>query len=164
MTTSLGYTDTISTPKSVSIPDLDYAHDFAVTKDTSEECILTNMTSPLDQPETLRFGYQNIADVYRNTGIDPSFMSTTKRGISVVSQVNDILRVIPDTDTTCCGDTSYDLPISAHVVVKVPVNANVTPDVVKTLVFRAVSTMFNTGKTDSTRIGELLRDALNPLR
>lgn len=159
-TTSFGYTDTISTPKNIAIPDLDYANDFAVVRDDASEVILTNVTSPVDQAETIRFGYQNVTNVYNNTGIDPSVMATTKRGVSIVGQVNDILRV-SSTDGTCC-DVGYDLPIEAHVVVKVPLNQFVTSEVALTIVKRAFSTFFATGSVTADRLNALLRDALKP--
>lgn len=159
--TSLGYTDSISQPKSVNIPDLDYNKDFAVTKDESDTVVITNVTSPIDQPETIRWSYQNVNDVYRNTGIDPSMTATTKRGVSIVGQVNDVMRVTTDEESGCCG-VSYDLPLEAHVVIKVPLNQNVTSDVALALVKRAFATLFSTGSVTSQRIGQLLRDALKP--
>lgn len=159
--TSTGYTDSITTPKNISIPDLDYATDFAVTKDSASEVILTNTTSPIDQPETIRFGYQNVGNVYTGTGIDPSFMATTKRGVSLVAQVNDILRVSTDSTNECCGST-YDLPLSAHVVIKVPLNQNVTADIALTLAKRAFATLFGTGEVTSDKLNQMLRDSLKP--
>lgn len=162
-TTSYGYTDSITTPKSVSIPDLDYAKDFAVTKDTADEVILTNVTSPVDQPEIIRFGYQSVGNVYTNTGIDPSFVSVTRKGISVVAQVNDILRVTSDTDgTECCAPVQYDLPIQSHFVIKVPLNQNITADVALAAAKRAFATLFATGSVTSERLNAMLRDALKP--
>lgn len=156
-----GYTDTIPTKKSIEIPDLSWAADFAVKRDDPSEVILTNTTSPLDQPETIRFAYQSIADIYKNTGIDPSFVATTKRGISLLAQVNDTYRVESEGTTGCCGVT-YDLPISAHVVLRVPVNQQVTSDIVLDVLLRAVATLFNTGETSSARVNALLRGALMP--
>lgn len=159
-TTSLGYTDKISTPKQIAIPDLDYEHDFAIAKDDADTVVLTNVTSPVDQPELIRFGYQNVNNVYTGTGIDPSFVATTKRGVSLVAQVNDIMRVTTDGDG-CCGQV-YDLPLQAHVVLKLPLNQNITADVALALAKRAFSALFATGTVTSARIGQLMRHALKP--
>lgn len=129
ITTSFGYTESVETPKNIAIPDLSFTTDFAVTKDVADEVILTNRTSPIDQPETIRFGYQNVANVYANTGIDPSYMSVTRRGVSLVAQVNDILRVSCAPTEGSCNMNVVDLPLSAHVVVKVPLSQYVTADV-----------------------------------
>lgn len=161
ITTSFGYTDTNSKSKNIAIPDLSYTTDFAVTKDGSDEIILTNRTSPIDQPETIRFGYQNVANVYAGTGIDPSYMSVTKRGVSLVAQVNDILRVTCAEDTTCMPQV-IDLPISAHIVVKVPLNQYVNADVAMSVVNRAISSLYGTGEVTTARLGAMLRHALAP--
>lgn len=160
-TTSYGYTDSITTAKNVAIVDLDYAKDFAVTKDSADEVVITNTTSPVDQPETIRFGYQTVGNVYANTGIDPSYMAITKQGISLVAQVNDIMRVT-NNDENCCSPLVYDLPIQAHVVIKVPKNQFITSDVALQAAKRAFSALFATGSVTSDRLNAMLRDALKP--
>lgn len=161
-TTTFGYTDTVQTPKNIAVPDLSYVQDFAIVRDTPDEVILTNRTCPIDQPETIRFGYQGIANVYANTGIDPAYTSVTKRGVSLVLQVNDILRV---TEQSADGGTTLstvDLPISSHLVVRAPLNQYVTSNLVMQVVKRAISSLFATGKTDDSRLNALLRHALAP--
>lgn len=160
--TSFGYTDSASATKNIAIPDLSYTTDFAVTKDVADEVVLTNRTSPIDQPETIRFGYQNVANVYANTGIDPSYMSVTKRGVSLVAQVNDILRVTCESAENSCNMNVVDLPLTAHVVVKVPLNQYVTAETAMAVVNRAISSLYDTGKTSTSRLEAMLRHALTP--
>lgn len=161
LTTSFGYSDTITTTKNIAVPDLDYDKDFAVVKDDADEVVLTNTTSPLDQPETLRFGYQNVANIYANTGIDPSYMSITRKGVSLVAQVNDILRV-SCSDEGACNMNIIDLPVTAHVVVKVPLSQYVTASEAMKVVNRAVSSLYATGTTGTTRLEAMLRHSLMP--
>lgn len=161
MTSSLGYTDSVTVAKTLSVPDLSYSKDFAVTRDTPDEVIITNTTSPIDQPETFRFGYNNVADVYKGTGIDPSVAAVSKRGASIVVQMNDILRVSCDSETSC-SPVQFDLPISTHIVIKVPLSQYITADLVKQEVLRNVSALFGTGEVTSARIDALLRHALAP--
>lgn len=160
-TTSFGYVDSIDKAKSLAIPDLNWSVDFAVTKNDANEVVLTNKTSPLDQPETFRFGYQSIANIYNNTGIDPSFMAVSKRGVSLVSQVNDILRVSCNSEDGC-KLVRIDLPIESHVVLKSPINEYITADVALAVVLRAVSGLFPTGSVEATRLNAMLRHALMP--
>lgn len=160
-TTSLGYTDTIKTEKNLSIPDLDYANDFAVTEDSSSNLVLTNITSPIDQPETLRIGYQHVGNIYNGTNINPSYMAVTKAGVSVVSQVHDILRVTCEPETGC-NPVIFDLPIKSHVVISVPLSQYVTADLALAVAKRGVSGLFDTGSVASTRLNQILRDALKP--
>lgn len=160
ITTSFGYTDKVTTPKNIAIPDLSYSSDFAVTRETPDEVILTNRTSPIDQPETLRFGYQTISNVYSNTGIDPSYMSVTRRGINLLAQVNDIFRISGD-----LGDANMsiiDLPISAHIVLKTPLSQYITAQVCLQVIDRARASLCDTGSTGESRLEAMLRHALTP--
>lgn len=162
ITTSFGYTDSIGTTKNIAIPDLSYTTDFAITKEVADEVVLTNRTSPIDQPETIRFGYQNVANVYANTGIDPSYMSVSRRGVSLVAQVNDILRVSCDGGENACNLSIIDLPMTAHIVVKVPLIQYVTAELAMGTVNRAISSLYDTGKTSTSRLEAMLRHALTP--
>lgn len=96
MATSFGYTDSVSTTISVAVPTLSYAKDFSIRTERAEEVILTNTTSPLDQPETIRFAIQNVGNVYAGTPVAVESQSITKRGVQLLIQLNDILRVTPD--------------------------------------------------------------------
>lgn len=160
-TTSWGYTDTNSaSPLSVSIPKLNYAADFAVTKDDPTDVVLTNTTSPLNQPETVRWGYQNINNIYSGTEIDPIYYSQSKRGVSVVGQVRDYLSVTCSDSTDGCS-SGVLLPFEAHIVFRVPIHEAVTADLVLSCAQRAMATLYD-GNTTSSQVSRLLRDALKP--
>lgn len=154
-----GYTDTVTTTKNVAIPDLSYVSDFTVTTDTAKEAILTNITSPMDRVETIRFGSTDIKDVYTGTGIDPAFMAPSHKGVSIVMQMNDIWRYC---DATNLALPQIDLPISAHIVLKVPKTSYVTADQFLSALTRAFSLAFATGSVTSTRLYSLLKGALDP--
>lgn len=155
---NVGYTDTIATPKSLSRPDLSYAADFRVKSDEPGESILVNLTSPLDRTETVRFGYSEVKDVYKNTTIDASVMAPSRKGVQILVQVNDIYSL------TDSADASYrvDLPVSAHLVVKIPACEYITPDMVQALAARAVSTLYDTGAVTTVKISQLLKGSLVP--
>lgn len=157
MATSFGYTDSVTTTKNLALPDLSYSADFSVIEDEADQVVITNTTCPLDQPETIRFALSSIADVYSGTGIEPSTRALTKRGISLLVQLNDIMRV-----TDADGKIVYDLPISSHFVMKVPLNENVTADVALTILKRNVSALFDKGNVTSARLNQLLRSSLKP--
>lgn len=160
--TSFGYTDSVATKKSIQIPDLSYDKDFATTKETSDEVILTNVTSPLDQPERLRYSIQSIGNVYSGTGIEPSYQSVSKRGVSVLGQVMDTILVTPTDEGGCCCAASYMLPIEAHWVARAPIHQAVTAEMVLTVLLRSFSTAFGTGLITADRLNAILRGALNP--
>lgn len=163
MATSFGYTDSVLTTLNVAVPQLSYAKDYSVRTERAEEVILTNTTSPLDQPETIRYAIQNVGNVYAGTPVAVESQSVTKRGVQLLIQLNDILRVTPDEESSsnCCCIAPYDLPISTHIVIRVPLNSNVTADTVLQVVKRNVAALFE-GNNTSARLNSMLRGALKP--
>lgn len=158
---SVGYTDTVDgagNTQSFTRSNLHWDADFVVTSDGDSKCLLTNKTSPLDQLEKIRIESSSIADVYKGTSIDPTVYAPSRQGVSIVCQVMDILRVTESTDPTY----QVDLPISAHIVLKVPLNTNVTAEHVLTCAGRALSCLFDSNSTASTRAAALLRGSMTP--
>lgn len=156
-----GYTDTpVSGVTSLTFPRaiLNFGADFRVKSNQPGEAVLANITSPVDRPETLRIAYSNIANVYAGTSIEPSLIAPTKRGVSVLAQVTDIISVTDDADP----DYRIDLPVSYHVVIKIPANENLTPALIQEGLGRMVSALFDTGSTSLTRIQALIRGSLVP--
>lgn len=158
---SVNYTDTaISGVSSLPLARglVNFGADWKIKGDEPGTVVATNLTSPLNAPETFRFGSQDVADVYKGTGIDPSFYAPSRRGVSILAQVNEVWTV---TDST---DASYEvaLPISAHIVIKVPNNENITPAMVQTLLGRVCSGFYNTGLTTTERFQAMLRGSLKP--
>lgn len=157
-TISTGYTDTVATPKTLSRVDLSYAADFRVRQDEPGEAILVNLTSPIDRTETIRYGYSEIKDVYKNTSIDASVMAPSKKGVQILAQVNDTFSLTDSADPTY----RVDLPVSAHIIVKIPACEYITPAMVETLVARAAASLYDTGATTTTKISQLLKGSLVP--
>lgn len=159
---STGYTDTaISGVTSLEFPRaiLNFEQDFRVKSNNSgKEVVITNITSPIDRPENIRIAYTDIANVYSGTGVEPSILAPSKRGVSILAQVTDVLSVTDTTD----ADYRIDLPISAHMVIKVPSNDNITAAVVQTLVGRLLSSLFDEGVSTTARLDAILRGSLVP--
>lgn len=158
---SKGYTDTpISGGTTHTFPRaaLNFAADFRVKSNQPNEAILTNITSPVDRPESIRIGFSNIANVYSGTTIEPSVTAPTKRGVSVLCQVTDIISITDDTD----ADYRVDLPVSYHVVIKVPANENLTTALIQEGLSRMISALFETDSATLTRLEALIRGSLIP--
>lgn len=158
---SVNYTDTAvtgGTAVELLLPQLNYAKDFRVTKDEPSEAIITNLTSPLDQPERFRFAHNLVQDVYRQSGIDPTLYYATRKGTQILCQLTDIYKV------TDSADASYLalLPVEAHVVIKVPNNDLLTPQAVEALVSRMLAGLYETTAGQYTRLQSMLRGALLP--
>lgn len=137
---------------------LNFGADFRVKTQASSEAVLTNTTSPLDRPEKVRFARTEVKDIYANTDIDPSVYAPSRKGLSIVAQVTEVLSV---TDT---NDAEYrvDLPVSAHLVLRTPANEHITPEIVFDVIGRLVSTLYDTGSSEASRLNALLRGSLLP--
>ncbi len=161
-TIQTGYTDTpVSGVPTLTFPRavLNIGTDYRVkSNNNGKEVVITNLTSPIDRPENIRLAYTDIANIYSGTGVDPSVSAPTKRGVSILSQVTDVLSVTDDTD----ADYRVDLPISAHLVIKVPSSEFITSAQVQALLGRLLSSYFDTGSTSSSRLEAILRGSLVP--
>lgn len=159
---SVNYTDTAisgATPMTLSLPTLNYAVDYRVRGDEPNEAIITNLTSPIDAPERIRWAHNDIKDVYKNTGIDPTLYYASRRGTQILCQLTDVLTVTDDSSP----DYLAELPVSAHLVIKVPNNDLITEDVVMTLIKRMLAGLYETtGTTTTSRLRSLLRGSLLP--
>jgi hypothetical protein len=121
-----------------------------------KEIVMTNITSPIDRPENIRLAFTDVVNIYNGTSIEPSVAAPTKRGVSVLAQVTDIASVTDSTD----ADFRVDLPLSAHLVLKVPASEYVTPAMVQALIGRLLSSLYDTGSTSENRLAAILRGAL----
>jgi hypothetical protein len=157
---SVGYTDTAIAGNPVltfSRGSLNFTSDFRVKSEKpGEEVVLTNITSPADRPEKLRIAYSDVANVYNGTGIEPSVTAPTKRGVSVLCQLTEVISVTDDT----APEYRIDLPVSYHLVIKVPASEQITSADIQTGLGRLLSGLFDTGKNDLTRLNAILRGSL----
>lgn len=158
-----GYTDTpITGVSSLTFPRaiLNFNKDFRVktSANNGSEVVLTNLTCPVDRPEKIRLAYTEIANVYSGTGIEPSVLAPTKKGVSLLAQVTDVLSVTDDAD----ADYRVDLPISAHLVIKVPQSQHVNAAVVQEVIGRLLSSLFDSGVSTTSRLEAILRGSLIP--
>jgi len=138
---------------------LNFKKDFRIkSNNDGKEIILTNITSPIDRPEQIRLAYTNVANIYGGTGIEPSVLAPTKRGVSILAQVTDVLTVTDSTD----ADYRIDLPMSCHLVIKVPASEHVTSGQVQEQIGRLLSSLFDSGAEDASRLEAILRGSLVP--
>lgn len=160
-TVSVGYTDTpIAGVTSLEFPRglVNFGADYRVKSDTANEAIITNLTSPVDRPEKFRISYSDVSNIYTGTDIDPSVFAPSKRGVSVLCQLTETLSVSDSTDAAF----RVDLPISAHIVLKVPASEYLTADMLQTVMGRLVSGVYETGSLTTTRIQAIIRGSLLP--
>lgn len=158
---SKGYADTpISGAQPITLqrPVINFKEDFRIKRNAESELTLINLTSPLDRTEKVRYSVQNVSNVYAGTDIDPSVYAPVKRGVSLLVQRTATVSV---TDTNA-GNSRIDLPVSFHIVAKVPVSEHVDADFIESEVLRTLSVMYETNSADTTRINAMLRGSLAP--
>lgn len=159
-TISWNRTDTAVTPKvgSFTPTSLNYAADFAKRDGVPSDITLVNTTGAADRSETIRFAVNRVNNIYSGTSIDPSFHSLSKKGSSVLIQVNDVITVY-DEDTKL----RYDLPISAHLVVKTSLDEVITDSVLTEIVSRLIGAAYEqSGTAVGGRLSRLIRGVVTP--
>lgn len=160
---SYGYTDTaISGVTSLTFPRglINFGKDFCVQKNGTTDVTLTNLTSPIDQPERFRFAISDIPNIYTSigAGIDPSVWGANKQGESLLIQLTEVISV---TDPTA-PDYRVDLPLTCNITLKVPKSSLISTDYLLTFIGRAVSGAFETGSTSTAGIKRLAHGSLIP--
>ncbi|DAD52269.1 coat protein [ssRNA phage SRR6960799_2] len=159
MTINNGFTDTaIPGVSSLTFPRglVNYPVDFRIASETSGELKLTNLTSPLDRPELVRIAYSVIPDVYKTSGINTSVQPPSTRGVGILCQVTNVYR-----DTTI-ATAPIDLPVSTHLVIRVPAHSSITASLIEAHIGRLISSLYDTGSTGTRRLESLLRGSLQP--
>lgn len=162
MSKSLGFsfTDTaFGAPAVLNLvrANTNYGADWSPVKQTPGETIITNITASTDRPEKIRIAYSEVKDVYAGSSIDPAYMAPSKKGFSLVAQITEIARVTETVDASF-----YDLPITAHIVIKAPANELVTATVLETILKRLLSSLYNDNLTTIARFNELVRGVVTP--
>lgn len=158
---SVGYTDTAIAGNPVLNllrGSVNFGADFRVKSEAPNEVVLVNLTSPVDRPEKFRFSYSDVANIYSGTDVDPSVYAPSKRGVSILCQLTETLSVTDSVDPTY----RVDLPVSAHLVLKLPANENITAAMLQTIVARMASGLYATGLTTTSRIESMVRGSLKP--
>lgn len=150
---------TSDTPLSIEAYPL-LTEDFSVKPSANGQkgasCVLTNMTSPIGSPETVEYQYQEIADVYANTGIDRALCTPSKRGVAFFVKVQETWTA---RDASDAAAPQYSLPVTATLRVKLPANGLIATADVQTLVKRLITALY---PDNSEFMTELVRGSLNP--
>lgn len=118
-------------------------------KDEPGEAIIDNASATLTQPNTIRYAYTQIADVYAKTGVSP--LATQRReGFSLLTEVNETWMVYDDASTLY---TPYYLPVRAHMVLRLPIDAQVTAAATTALINRLIGAL--TREAHATIVGAI---------
>jgi len=93
---------------------------YGFSVDDPGNTVMKNVVGGLDQPNAIRYSVTPVADVFKQSDLTAAAGQRTD-GVSVLVQVTESWKV---TDSVT-GEVIY-LPVSAHCVLKVPLNAEVT--------------------------------------
>jgi len=133
VTLATGSAQTVSgatlTPKA---PDLG---SYAWSVDDPGAAVMSNIDGALDQPNQIRYSVAAVADVFKASPVNPGKDQRTD-GINVLVQVTEVWKVTDDVANT----TTY-LPVSGHIVLKLPIDASITADAVKDLIARVTGSV-----------------------
>jgi hypothetical protein len=158
-TTTWGYTAASTLDgRKITPANLNFGTDFVKTSYKPGEAVISNLTSPLDRVETVRFAVSPVANIYAGTKLDPSNQSQNKRGTNVLIQVRSCLGVT-DRDT----NEKVILPFEGHLVLRIPQHDAVTTDIVKEHVSRVLGGLYEDGDNYmGSRLSALLRGGVLP--
>lgn len=161
MALNFGYTDSIATPKSLQIPDLAYATDFAIAESGAGRVVLVNITSPTSREERIRYELYDVTNAYKGTGIPVEAQPVIRSGRKLVANIQETWMVSPD-EATQPSTPTFLLPVSATLTLTFPNIGSVTPDALGTLLTRLVATFYSTGKADNSQLSQMMKGALMP--
>lgn len=151
-------TDTISTPKNISVPDLKFSTDFTKVLDTADEAKIANVTgTDLLSHESIRFARSEVANIYAGSNSDSAMIMPMKKGIQVMCELSNTYRA-----TNSVTGNEYDLPCKARLVLRVPANTCVTEALVTDLLIRTIASAFGTGSVNADRLMDIVMGALLP--
>lgn len=136
---------------------INWGEDFRVKSQDKTSVVLTNLTSPLDKPETFRVAVSDVTDIYKGMGIDPAQYGPTRKGKSLLCGLNSIYTV-----TDSVTGASYDVPLKCHVVITAPNDAVITLAMLEAHLGRMLAGIYESGSATTGRLGALLRGSLLP--
>lgn len=125
-----------------AVAPLNYDADFRVIEEGVGKVIYTDVTSPQDQPSTLRIAQQGNANVYSRTSIDPSAYLPNRRGTDTIVEVREVWSETETTDSALLRL----MPVRVAITLSLPTSPLITADAVEELVQRAVAALFTQGE------------------
>lgn len=158
MTLNKGFTNTpISggTPKTLALDPINFGSDFRVLRNTGDELILTNITSPIDRPERVRIAMKEVKNVYQGTDVSISAQAASRKGVNLHVQLQQNF-------STLEAERVIHLPVSTSITIKIPASEQLTAADVKSSVSRLLASLFETGSDSDARLTALLHGSLEP--
>lgn len=151
--------DTITTPKNVAVPDLDYQHDFSVKTEGASQTILLNTSgTSLEPSEQLRYSREKVNDIYRNTDILKANQLPSPVGARVLAE--SILRW---SAANSVSGAELEYPTRIWTVIESTTNNVVTGAALLYHLKRHIAQLLKTGAVDEQMLTALFRGDTNPI-
>lgn len=145
--------------KAFPVRDMVWATDWRVKQNQPSEILLTAARASVDRPAEIRVAVSAVKDVYDKSDIDPSHRSPYRRGLTILSQFRNVFTL---TDSANPLSSVY-LPVSAHLVIRIPILEQITSDVVKdAIIANVVGALFESTSVNGDRISDLMHGVLAP--
>lgn len=146
----------------LNLQPLNFNKDFALISQSNEKgarnAVITNLTTPMNIEENVRFMITNISNIYNNANVVESDQAQNCTGEKILVQLHAKQTVTDDVLGTTCV-----LPYSCQIVLTIPTHSAVDAEDVKSVLSRTVSTLFDTGAADcSARLTKLMKGQLVP--
>jgi hypothetical protein len=153
-TSSWGYTNNVDSAATITPKALGLKSNYAVVTDTSNEVVLVNTTTPIDQTEVVTLRHSVIPKVNTSSTLPVPNPAPVKTGVSYQVQSEVTLR------TTGDDGSITDHPIVFYTSIRHERSGDLTAAVVQEAFIRHISCFL---KNDGTyRFNELMRSALQP--
>lgn len=150
------------TPASLTTTVNHFPTTFAKREASAGESVLVNTGSPTDRLEVVRTAIKDIKNVYNGTGIIPGYQSPNQTGRQLLIQLNETWAKVDSEDSSF----RQDLPVQAHLVIKLPNESLISENDVTELIGRLIGLLSesdgNVEPTITSRLVALLRGALTP--
>lgn len=153
-------TDSISTPKTPSIPDLDYADDFVVTESSKTDVQLANTTGAGIQPvEYLRYGRTPVSNIYSQFSVPTANQTPVKGGVRTLQEVRYLLKA-----TNSVSGAEILLPMRGWICLEVPTADFISSTAISELLARTIAAAYPTGGVTGALVTDVARGDLDPTR
>jgi hypothetical protein len=155
------YTDTTTgvTTHGITIPSVNPGVDFRLAEQKGNTVIITNTTSPIGYPETVKFSSETINDLYSGTTVDKALYAASRKGRGVMVSLHDVYKVVSDSDDSF----ELALPFQASLAFKFLQNSLVTETMIVEVISRLVAFLYEKDSaTMNSRIQALIRGSLKP--
>lgn len=160
-TVDSGETDSISTTKSLALPDLDYASDFSSNGEGKDgKTVIINTTGGTLNPiERLRYSKERVNDIYKSYDVLRSNQLPTPVGARVLAESVELIHAANST-----SGAELDIPIRVWTCVESSTHNTITGDALLWALKRHIAAMFGTGSVSSEMLIQLFRGDLDPTK